>query len=181
MRQGIFLFFVFAALLMEACKNEQSTPKDIALKEFHIDSLGYSIKIPETWEIRFYKNRPDAVSFFEPQSDSTDSFRESLVVWTEKLPKPISDSLYKKASETEIKISNPNFKIVNEENINGANCKFGVFSFLPKTKDGDFKIYQYACVKDSTAYNISTTTLADDQKSHEALFQKIINTFTITR
>lgn len=180
-----YILLVIIILGVNACNSEKEQ-KDKKSKEGFInyknDSLGFEISIPENWIMHTEKGDTKSITFFEPKSDSLDSFKESIVVWVEEMPMAISDSVYAQAAITQIKISNPNLEIENKGIELNSTDTLHAFTFKFVTDDSSkYYVNGYTTVNKLKGYNISFTGLEKDKENHKVLFDDIKNSIKVLR
>lgn len=158
------------------CQNEgdHSEIKKENNKEYTSDSLHFGITPLLNWSVKVKENK---VGILENYTDSKDSFQENIVVWTEEMPIAISDSLYNKATITELKIKNPKIEVVALPSKKLGKTNFGRFAFTVFLNDSiPCKVLGYTAVKGKRGYNFSCSYLANGNTDYTPIFENILST-----
>lgn len=171
----IFLAFC-AALLLGACTENKPAVK--LTKTYIADSLHFSIKHPENWEVLKDPDQGKSIAIVEKQGDKKDSYQENIVCWLEEMPMAVSDSVYATAAVTQLKIANPTLDIRKKgEAVLGSNhFSSFTFDFSGKNKT-PYEVMGFCIVKGKRGYNFSCTALKSSMPEYLPLFREILSTF----
>lgn len=162
--------------LFQACSSDDDhdKKKKVSNHEFTSDSLHFSVTPLLNWSVKVKENK---VGILENYTNSKDSFQENIVVWTEEMPIAISDTLYNKATITELKIKNPNIKVSALPMKKLGNINFGRFEFTIILNDSiPCKVLGYTAVQGKRGYNFSCSYLVNEHINYTSSFENILST-----
>ena len=174
MKQWILAFLAFVLLI--SC-NEKKPSSDIN-QLFRSDSLHFSMMYPEHWEVIKKPTENNTLIFIEKKTSDTQSFQKNMVCWVEEMPMSIADSIYYKASITQLKITNPTLQIQQYKPIQLGKQYFSHFTYQTKLADSlKYNIAVYCCVVGNNGYNFYCTSPLNESSDID-YYKEIISTFT---
>lgn len=174
--QKFLIALIGTVFLFQACTNDDGhdNKNKVSKNEFTSDSLHFSITPLLNWLVKVKENK---VGILENYTNSKDSFQENIVVWTEEMPIAISDTLYNKATITELKIKNPNIEIATLPMKKLGNINFGRFAFTIFLNDSiPCKVLGYTAVQGKRGYNFSCSYLVNGNTNYTSSFENMLST-----
>ena len=188
-----FIHALILLVLLAGCSNHKENPdkgkapnktnnKDNSLVEYFSKDSSYSISFPEDWQVK--KGRQSfQLMALTPLADSSDKFREDIIVFREKFPKDVKD-LDGYIDYTKKKIS----KLLKDykegksgkAKINGLKGRWFEYSFT-LNKNIKNKCLAYVYDKDKNAYVVLASALDTTYDSFKPLFERIDSTFILNR
>ncbi|TXI32995.1 MAG: hypothetical protein E6Q58_03250 [Niabella sp.] len=152
--------------------------KEVAYKSFKSDSLHFTLEYPENWEIVYSIDSNSTFLLNAPLLDSTDTYQENFHIWAETLPIAISDSIYKQATLTELKISNPSFNITKLTDTITKFGSFGRYRFDFTTSDSNaYEVQGFTLLNKTKGYNLIFTSELKNKSLYQAELMHMIQTF----
>jgi len=181
--QALIILILFVGCSKDksnSAKETGNTKSDNGFVEYFAKDSTYSISFPENWEV---KNGRQAfqIMALSPLADSTDKFREDIIVFREKFPKGVKDLNgyidYTKKKITKLLKEYKEGK-TGKANINGHNGIWFEYSFT-LNKNIKNKCLAYVYDKDKQAFVVLASALDTTYNKFKPLFQKIDSTFNI--
>ena len=168
--RSIFFICFCSVLFLAAC--DTNTKKKAETHIFTSDSMHFTIELPKDWKAYA---RPGKIGLLEPLQDSSDHFQENIVIWTEDLPLPIPDTLYTKATVTELRIKNPDLQIQTYPALSLGENTLGQFAFQVMLNDSvPCRVLGFTALHNNRGYNITCNYLANTKTDYSALFRSIL-------
>ena len=134
----------------------------------------YTISIPGTWEI---KQNVGAAEFaaLSPAENSSDKYRENVLIARERLPEKISIDKYLDVSISRLKTQIKNIKIISTKKlrVSGKPARKLIFVY------GNLKMAQVYVIKNDTAYTLAFSSEPLKFSNYERLFNKILRSFRL--
>jgi hypothetical protein len=142
----------------------------------------YSISFPESWEVK--KGRQSfQLMALSPVKDSTDLFREDVIIFREKYPKGVEDiDGYLNYSLKKIPTLLKKFKEGNsgQTKINGNDSRWFEYTFVMNGKRVQ-KCLAYIFEKDKSGYVVLSSAVDSTYNDYEPVFKKISETFVFNK
>lgn len=163
------------ALFWVSCGEKPGKP---VTETFQSKTMHLSMEIPLGWE----KVMPGGdslhlVQFMEPPSDSNDRFRETLKIWVENIPFPLTDSMYQLAALTQIRLANPGLQVDSLPMLKLALGNFGRMRLRFQLSNGFYVVSALTHLHGKCGYNFSLAAEASQQKRTDSLLEELIKTF----
>lgn len=163
------------ALLWGACGEKPAKP---ATETFRSETLHLSMEIPSGWEkVMPGGDSLHVVQFMEPLSDSNDRYRETLKIWVEDIPFPLTDSMYQLAAITQIRLANPGLQVDSLPMLKLNSGTFGRMRLRFANANGDYTVQALTHLHGKFGYNVSLAAEASQQQRADSLLQQLIKTF----
>jgi hypothetical protein len=176
---ALLLFFVGCG---NKNNNQETKPKSVnGLVKYMPADSSYSIGFPESWEVK--KGRQSfQLMALSPVKDSTDMFREDVIIFREKYPKGVTDiDGYLNYSLKKIPTLLKNFKEGNsgKTKINGNDSRWFEYTFIMNGKRVQ-KCLAYIFEKDKYGYVVLSSAVDSTYEAYNPVFKKISKTFNFT-
>ncbi len=181
LKNTVVLFAVF--LLFFGCGNkkdrQETKSKSVnGFIQYYPADSSYSISFPESWEVK--KGRQSfQLMALSPVKDSSDLFREDVIIFREKYPKEVTDiDGYLNFSLKKIPTLLKNFKEgkSGKTNINGNDSRWFEYTFTMNGKRVQ-KCLAYIFEKNNYGYVVLSSAVDSTYNSYKPVFKKISNTF----
>lgn len=181
----IILAVTIISTLFFACNDEAKTSektKETKVETTHLksDSLKIEFDFPKKWQAVKTPNQFNLITLKQPITDSSDTYQENMMIWTEQLPMNISDSIYHLTAIAQLKISNPNLNIENRGTKQIGDKIFRQYSFEFTPADSNKYVvngYTYFNTKDSMGYNFNGTSDIKNATEFQTEMETILASF----
>ncbi len=186
----VFLQTALILILLVGCSgkkgNTNKTSSKQNIKNGFIEYLpkdsSYAISFPESWEVKKGRQAFQLMAL-SPLADSSDKFREDVIVFREKFPKNVK-TLDDYLSFTKKKIS----KLLKEFsegnsgklNVNGLKGRWFEYSFT-LNKEIKNKCLAFVHAENNNAYVVLASALDTTYTNFKPLFEKIDSSFSISK
>lgn len=168
-------------ILCSAAETATEAPKQNgALTEKYTNKeKQYSINYPSDWQ----RKEVPSIDFvlFAPPKGNDAQVHASMNIIAEKVSPPVTLTQFYTESINNITTELKDVKIDSsgEISLNGTTSKWVVYSH--KMQDIDFKVLQYFAVANDKVYLLTFSALANDFASYKPEFEKIAETFKVTK
>lgn len=175
MKQIYLLLFISA--LLSSCKNDNviKEPKSqnatINYKNSH---LNFTLEHPTNFEAIEAINDNIPVGFFIINDDTTQKYRENLLLNIEELPRLVPFDDYVTASKTQLRIMMPGIEIDKEDILDIDKRKVATFQYGFTKNEIEYTSKFYIISKEKRAYQFNSTCLTSSMGKFEKIFDSMI-------
>lgn len=142
-------------------------------------ALGIKIQYPTDWEQKKAQTN-DNITFISPLESNLDTYRDNVIITTNRLLKNITLDEYADTFVNELKRNSTDFKIV-EENLTTLTGNTTAYKIVFTTEDGqhDLKAMVVLAIKNGKVYIIEYNSEAEAYSNYLATVEKMIDSFKI--